>query len=159
MAGVAASIAALLAGSALLAGCGDQAHVDGFHVESADRGACREIVAALPDTVAGESRRDVSGSAYAAAWGDPAIVLRCGPPLPADVATDPCITRDGIGWSVPADQADGEGDEVVMTLVFRTPVLQVRLPGEYRPHGPGEVMADLDEVVRARTASTGRDCT
>ena len=158
MAGVVASLVALLA--VALAACGgDGVRVDRFTVGAGETATCRTLLEALPTSVAEQPRRTVTGSAYAAAWGDPAIVLRCGVPLPADFAGAPCITRNGIGWSVPADQADGRGTEIVMTLAFRTPVVQVRVPAHYRPNGPAEVMADLDGLVRARTTSTGRHCT
>lgn len=157
MAGVVASLVALL--GATLAACGaDGVHVDRFTPAGDQTAACRTLLEALPKSVADQPRRTVTGSSYAAAWGDPAIVLRCGVPLPADFAGAPCITRNGIGWSVPADQADGLGKEVVMTLAFRRPVVQVRVPAHYRPNGPAEVMADLDRVVRTRTTSTGRHC-
>lgn len=156
MAGVVALCLAALGG--LVACGGDDVPVDPFAVSAAGRSTCPRLLAALPDEVAGQHRRTVSGTTYAAAWGDPAIVLRCGVPLPADFAGSPCITRNGIGWSVPADQADGRGDEVVMTLAFRSPVIQVRMPSRYRPNGPSEVMADLDHLVRTRTTSTGRHC-
>jgi hypothetical protein len=157
VAGVVASLVALLAVTLTACG-GDEVHVDPFRVGPGDTAECRALLEALPKSVADQSRRTVSGSAYAAAWGDPAIVLRCGVPLPDDFAGAPCITRNGIGWSVPADQADGGGTLIVMTLAFRTPVVQVRVPAHYRPNGPAEVMADLDGVVRTRTTSTGRRC-
>jgi hypothetical protein len=158
VAGVAASLGAVLA--VTLSSCGgDDVHVEEFRVGAGQSAPCRTLLKALPETVADQTRRPVSGSPYAAAWGDPAIVLRCGVPLPADFAGAPCITRDGIGWSIPADQADGRGDEVRMTLAFRSPVVQVRVPAHYRPYGPSEVMADLDGLVRTRTTSTGRHCT
>jgi hypothetical protein len=157
VAGVVASLVALLA--VALAACGgDGVRGDRFTVGAGETATCRTLLEALPTSVAEQPRRTVTGSAYAAAWGDPAIVLRCGVPLPADFAGAPCITRNGIGWSVPADQADGRGDEVVMTLAFRSPVIQVRMPSRYRPNGPSEVMADLDHLVRTRTTSTGRHC-
>jgi Protein of unknown function (DUF3515) len=151
------TLVALLGGVVVACG-GDEVQVDRFPVSGADQSRCRALLKALPGSVADEPRRTVTGSTYAAAWGDPAIVLRCGVALPADFPGAPCITRNGIGWSVPADQADGRGPEVVMTLAFRRPVVQVRVPAHYRPNGPSEVMADLDAVVRTRTTSTGEHC-
>jgi hypothetical protein len=149
----------LAAGLLGLAACGDGAvHVDRFQVTGPGHTTCQEFLAALPDELAGEHRRRVTGSTFAAAWGDPAIVLRCGVPLPEDFASSPCITRDGIGWSVPADQADRIDLDAVMTLAFRSPEVQVRVPRHYRPNGPSEVMADLDGVIRAHTTATG-ECT
>ena len=51
------------------------------------------------------------------------------------------VTLHGIGWSVPPGQVDDAGRDVVMTLAFRSPVVQVSLPAHYRPNGPSEVMA------------------
>jgi hypothetical protein len=145
------------AGLLLLAGCGgDSVHVDGFHVSAAERTPCARVLGDLPSKVAGQSRRTVSGSAYAAAWGDPAIVLRCGVPLPRGYASAPCITRNGIGWSIPLTQADDQGSDVVMTLAHRSLVLQVLLPARYRPNGPSEVMADLAATVTTHTTAQGR---
>jgi hypothetical protein len=153
-----AGVAVLLA-CALLSGCAaKRVHVDTYHLAASDRAACRAFLDALPQRLGDQPRRKVTGSPYAAAWGDPAFVLRCGVPLPATFAGDPCITRNGLGWSVPADQADDLTLDVVMTLAFRTPVVQVLVPKHYRPNGPSEVMADLDSVVRARTTAHGR-CT
>jgi hypothetical protein len=150
-------VTALVAAAALLAGCGgDTVHVDRFPVTASGHSGCQELLTALPGKVAGQGRRTVTGSTYAAAWGDPAIVLRCGVPLPSGFASAPCITRNGIGWSVPPDQADDVTIDAVMTLAFRTPVVQVRVPAHYRPNGPSEVMADLDAVVRAHTTAHGR---
>jgi hypothetical protein len=151
--------AAVLSAGLLLSGCGgDDVHVDRFPVSAAGHETCQRLLSALPDTVAEQRRRTVTGSTYAAVWGDPAIVLRCGAPLPKSFAGDPCITRNGIGWSVPSDQADDLHLDAVMTLAFRSPVLQVRVPAHYRPNGPAEMMADLDAVVRAHTVSTGKHC-
>jgi len=110
----------------------------------------------VPDSLADQARRDVSGSPYAAAWGDPAIVLRCGVPLPKDFAGSPCVTRNGIGWSIPVEQADDLDRDVTMTLAFRSPVIQLRVPATYRPNSPADVMADLDRAVRDRTTAHGK---
>ena len=154
-----AGVVVLCALLALVAGCGgDGVHVDEYAVGSSARDSCRALLKELPDEVAGQDRRTVSGSAYAAAWGDPAIVLRCGAPLPKSFPGDPCVMRNGLGWSLPLKQADDITVDATMTLAFREPVLQVRVPADYRPNGPSEVMADLDAVVRARTTSTGKHC-
>ena len=154
-----AGVVALLAGALALSACGGgNVHVDRFGVSASGRSACAKLVAALPEKLADQARRTVTGSAYAAAWGDPAIVLRCGVSRPKSFRSDPCFTRNGIGWSIPGKQADDLGDDLVMTLAFRDPIVQVQLPAHYRPDGPSEVMADLDAVVRADTAPTGEHC-
>lgn len=153
------AVVAVVAAALGLAGCGsDAVQVDRFPVSAAGHETCPKVLDALPDKVAGQHRRTVTGSTYAAAWGDPAIVLRCGGPLPKTFKGDPCITRNGIGWSVPQDEADDITLDATMTLAFRSPVLQVHVPATYRPNGPSEVMADLDPLVRTHTTSTGRHC-
>ena len=154
-----AGAVALCALLVLVAACGgNDVHVDEYAVDTSARDSCRAVLKGLPDKIAGQDRRTVSGSAYAAAWGDPAIVLRCGAALPQGFRGDPCITRNGLGWSLPLEQADDITRDATMTLAFREPVLQVRVPADYRPNGPSEVMADLDALVRARTTSTGKHC-
>jgi hypothetical protein len=155
VAGVVLSAAALL-----LSGCGsgsDQVHVPGFTVTRAGHADCPALLAALPDRVADQARRTTTGSTYAAAWGDPAIVLRCGLERPSD-ATDssPCLTRNGLGWTVPPAQLDELGDAIDMTLAHHSVWVRVHVPAHYRPNGPSEVMADLDHAVRAHTRATGR---
>jgi hypothetical protein len=153
MAGAVAFLALLLGATS----CGsDTVHVQRFAVSAGAHTTCRQFLAALPDEVAGQTRRHLTGSTYAAAWGDPAIVLRCGVPLPKDFAIAPCITRNGIGWSIPQEQADDQTSAVVMTLAFHSPVVQVSLPAHYRPNGPSQVMADLDRAVRGQTTANGR---
>jgi hypothetical protein len=140
----------------VLTGCGgDDVHVDRYAVGSADRTSCSELLDAAPRELADESSRKVTGSEYAVAWGDPAIVLLCGVARAKSAQGDPCFSRDGIGWTIPAEQADDLDADLVMTLAFRTPVLQVRVPAHYRPNAPGDVMADLDAVVRAHTTAHG----
>ena len=149
--------AGVLLALALVGGCGgDTVHVDRFAVSAAGHQSCQKLLSDLPEHVADQRRRTVDGSTFAAAWGDPAIVLRCGGSLPASFRGDPCFTRNGIGWSIPAGQADDLHRDLVMTLAFRSPVLQVRVPAHYRPNSPGDVMADLDRTVRAHTTAHGK---
>jgi hypothetical protein len=156
---VAGVVAQSVLGALVLVACGGSSvHVDEFTVSAADRTACREFLDALPDRLADESARKISGSTYAAAWGDPAIVLRCGVPLPKDYAGSPCITRNGIGWSIPVEQVDELDKDLVMTLAFRTPVVQLQVPARYRPRAPADVMTGLDDAVRAHTTAHGK-CT
>jgi hypothetical protein len=155
VAGVVASAAVVVAA----AGCGGDGTVTiaSFGVTAAGRAQCPGLLADLPDRVAGQGRRTTTGSAYAAAWGDPAIVLRCGLARPRDSTdTSPCLTRNGLGWTIPPAQLDDLGADVDMTLVHRSVYLRVHVPAKYRPNGPSEVMADLDAAVRGHTRATGR---
>jgi hypothetical protein len=154
VAGVVASATVLLT----LAGCGGSGpvRVDAFAVTAAGHQECPGLIAALPAHVAGQDRRTTTGSTYAAAWGDPAIVLRCGLARPADsTPSSPCMTRDGIDWTVPPDQLDELQADVDLTLAHRSVYVRLHVPATYRPNGPGEAMADLDKAVRTHTRTTG----
>jgi len=147
---------AVLLGVALVAGCGgDGVAVDRFKVSADGQAHCRAFLDALPDKVADESRRTVTKSAYAAAWGDPAIVLRCGVGRPEGFDKfSQCQRADGIDWFVPDSVIDDLSAEAVMTTVGRTPAIEVRLPAHYRPAGSAAVMVDLAPVVKAHTRAT-----
>ena len=145
---------------ALLTGCAaDPVAVDVPALSERDAATCRDLVAALPDEVDGQERRRVDGGeGRAAAWGDPAIVLRCGVPQPPDFTdTSTCVEANGTGWYVPDDVllADDESLDVTMTAVGVRPRVEVFLPGDYRPDGfpntagrIGTVVADRLEEVR-----------
>ena len=157
MAGVVTSAALLAVLLAALAACGgDGVHVDGFAVASRDRAACRDLLRALPDGVADQSRRhDVTGSPYAAAWGDPAIVLRCGVGTPKGFDRfSRCQRADGVDWFVPESVIGDLGADAVMTTVGRSPAVEVTVPAQDRPAGTAAAMVDLAPVIKAHTTRT-----
>jgi len=137
----------------LLASCGGSGavEIDAPSMSTADRAACRKLVADLPATVAGQHAREVSGdTGLGAAWGDPAIVLTCGVPLPSDFSdTSTCIQTAGVGWYVPDDVllSDDQTRDVTMTAVGYRPRVRVFLPGGYRPDGFPNTAATLGAVV------------
>ncbi|KRV51176.1 hypothetical protein AQ490_01800 [Wenjunlia vitaminophila] len=117
---------------------------------------CRALHVALPKTVDGDRARDVEpDSPYTAAWGDPAVVLRCGTELPPVLdpygdAYDPtteAVGVEGVDW-LPEQEADG----VRFTTVGRRALVQVWVP---KPPG-AEVTAPLVDLATAvrRTVPT-----
>jgi hypothetical protein len=139
----------------VLAGCGsDTVEVDHFPVTAAGREGCPALIGALPGHVSDQARRRVSGSSYAAAWGDPPIVLRCGVGRPAGLNRfSACQTANGIDWFVPNRAFEDQQADVVMTTVYREPAVQVHLPAQYRP--PVAAMADLTRTIRQHTKALG----
>ncbi|MGI3780643.1 MAG: DUF3515 family protein, partial [Janthinobacterium lividum] len=65
----------------LLAGCGKVAVSDPTP-DAAGAAVCAAVLDALPDHVLDQDRRTVEPGRYSAAWGKPAIVLRCGVAAP-----------------------------------------------------------------------------
>jgi len=124
--------------------------------DSGVRAGCARLIAALPGQVADESRVAARGYRYAAAWGKPAIVLRCGVGLPSGYTqTSACQTVNGIGWFIPQDQVDDSGSDVVATTLHRIPAVEVRIPASYRPQGPGSAMVDLAHALTNATKASG----
>lgn len=73
-------------------------------------------------------RRDTTpDSRSVAAWGDPAVVARCGvgAPGPTDVE---CVEVDGVGW-IPESLSDG----IRFTTFGTEPAIEVLVPATYSP--------------------------
>ena len=144
-------MAGVVALAIVLGGCG-AVDLHDSNVSSAERTACRALVEDLPHRVSDRSRREAEGD-LGAAWGDPAIVLRCGVGTPDGYRpTSPCQRADGVDWFVPEDQISHQDEDVVMTTVGRTPRVEVTVPAEYRP--PEAAMVDLAGAIKRHTRVT-----
>ncbi|MFI6640986.1 DUF3515 domain-containing protein [Streptomyces sp. NPDC050504] len=98
---------------------------------------CDSLDRELPKDVAGGERRDPEPeSTLTAAWGDSAIVLRCGVPRPAKM-TDPGedgMSVDGVAWLV--EELEDGGYR--FTTGLRLAYVEVTLDAEHaREHGAG----------------------
>ena len=136
-----------------LSGCeSDEVPIDSPGATAAVVATCRALLEALPDTVNDEPRRAVDpDDALGAAWGDPAIVLTCGGPMPEDFDRfSTCQEADGVGWYVPEEQVADQGLDVVMTTVGFRPIVSVRLPASYRPEGAAATMVDLAPAITSQ---------
>jgi hypothetical protein len=134
-------------------GCSRGVDVADTGATGSARTACEALVKALPAHVSDQKRRRTSGSPLGAAWGDPAIVLRCGVGKPKGY--DPltgCQTADGLDWYVPKDGMNDQSVDVVMTTIGRDPAIEVALPARYRP--PVGAMVDLAAAIKAHTHRT-----
>jgi len=136
------------------AGCGG-VDVPDTSVSGAERDACESLVDALPDQVSDQSRRDTSGNPLGAAWGDPAIVLRCGVGTPEGYDKFAgCQTVNGLDWFVPDSTIEDQDADVVLTTIGRTPAVEVTVPASYRP--PDAVMVDVGRAIKQHTQVTRR---
>jgi hypothetical protein len=139
----------------LVSGCGDDSvEVDDFSVARADREACRALLEDLPGSLSDQEQRPVDGSPYAAAWGEPPIVLRCGVGAPEGFDKfSSCQRVNGVDWYVPEETIDDQGADVLMTTVGRSPRVEVLVPADYRP--PVAAMVDVAGTVKQHTRRTG----
>ncbi len=137
--------------SLLLSACGPGAvGIDEPDPGDADRSVCEALVADLPDTLAGQSRRSVDpDDALGAAWGDPAYVLTCGVPAPSDYEpTAECSAIEGVGWYVADDQlSDARLDATPIALTLQ-PYVEVQVPSAYRTEGIDRALAELAPVLK-----------
>ncbi|HET7399240.1 MAG TPA: DUF3515 family protein [Intrasporangium sp.] len=114
----------------------------------ADVPVCR--APAWPAAVGGRGRVETTpASAAVAAWGDPAIVARCGL-APLGPTSDPCVTVDGVDWVVRA-LSDGSA----ATTYGRDPALEVLVPAAY---GPAPLLLPAFSQAARRLPATSRHC-
>jgi hypothetical protein len=98
-------------------------------------------MARLPATVAGQESRDTDpASDLTAAWGDPAITVRCGVPDPAALTPEAQLfTINGVSW-FPQQLSAG----YVFTTYQRKTNVEVTVPDDYAPEsGPVTELSDL----------------
>ena len=116
----------------------------------ADTAACTAAAARWPATVSGQDRVETSADSDAvAAWGDPAVIARCG--LAAlGPTTDECLTIDGVDWVV-RKLSDG----AAFTTFGRDPAIEVLVPEAYAPEPL--LLPAFGEAARALPAN-GRTC-
>jgi hypothetical protein len=115
------------------------------------RAMCSDLIDALPETVADDlDAREVDPSdALAAAWGDPAVVLRCGVPAPTALTrTSACFEVDGVGWLATQDGREVLGDAPVegtltFTTIGRAAYVEVQVPAmdDHQPVDPLTALA------------------
>ena len=135
---------AVLGGLALLAAaCGEGAvQVPAPTPDAAVQRLCQGL--RLPEKLRGQELRDTSpASPLTAAWGSPAIALRCGVPRPAAlVPRSELVTINGIDWfGQPADRP------VTFTAVGRQAYVEVTVPPKYNP--AGDVLIELGPSITA----------
>ena len=129
--------------------CGE-VEVQPTEVTAAQRTACTALVKALPDRISDQDRRETSGNPLGAAWGDPAIVLRCGVPTPKGYNQfASCQTVNDLDWFVPDKTSEDQSLDVVLTTIGREPRVELVVPAEYRP--PVAAMVDIGDAIKAHT--------
>ncbi len=107
---------------------------------------CTKLLSALPVRLQDlAQRRVVSSSPYVVAWGDPAIVLRCGVPRPrmltpgsSEVLYPITGSTGTVGWA-PVNEAK----QNIFTTVDRSVYIEVTVPVAY----PQPPLAPLSDAI------------
>lgn len=119
--------------------------------QHADGAACTAAAKHWPDELGDLEPRETDPSSPAVrAWGDPAVVARCGQP-PVAPTEDACVVVDDIGWV--AEELDGG---TRLTSFGHDPAIEVIVPEEQGP-GPLLLPAFADAVEQLPT--NGLECT
>lgn len=112
--------------------------------------ACRALHERLPHRLFGQQRTSLDpDSAYTAAWGDPAIELRCGVPRPAKLTpgsehynpTAGAAEVNGVSWLL--EKRDGDHR---FTTTDRTAYVELTVPHSYDQ--PAGALTDIAKAVR-----------
>jgi uncharacterized protein DUF3515 len=92
---------------------------------AAGQRACRQLISALPTELGDRPARPVdSSSPYVVAWGDPAVVLRCGVARPPSfISTADVQLINGVTWF-----AERRGQTTAWTVVDRPVYVEVLVP-------------------------------
>lgn len=110
--------------------------------DSATVALCHELVPSLSGELVSQGRRSVSGDdKLTAAWGDPAITLRCGVPRPAGFRPESSIISvNGIDWFAEQLSA-GYQFTSVNTKMF----IEIAVPNNYSPEA--NVLTELSSSL------------
>jgi hypothetical protein len=94
-------------------------------LSAAQQRACQELISALPTDLGDLPARPVdSPSPYVAAWGEPAVTLRCGVPRPPSfIATADVQQISGVTWF-----AERRGSTTAWVVVDRPVYVEVLAP-------------------------------
>ena len=140
------SLVVVLTSGAVLTGCGvAKVAVPVPTPNPAIAAACSEIVKAMPATVDGQERRSVADSSQlTAAWGDPAITLRCGVDSPSNLKPESSImTINGVDW-FPEQLTAGYRFTTVNSAIF----IEVNVPDKYNPEA--NALTDITNVLASK---------
>ncbi|WP_418961498.1 DUF3515 domain-containing protein [Streptomyces tritici] len=107
---------------------------------------CRALHDALPRTLSGFDRSGAEPeSDLTAAWGDGAIVLRCGVPRPEKMSDPQAqgVDVNGVGWMLEVQESGGPR----FTTTYRKAYVEVTLDKRFA-HDSGPLIGLADPVAR-----------
>jgi hypothetical protein len=95
---------------------------------AADSPACRQAAGKWPRDIAGMvATTTTSSSPSVRAWGDPAVIARCGVAAVQPTTAD-CVAVDDVDWVI-----EPLTDGIRATTYGRAPAIEVLIPSRYSP--------------------------
>jgi hypothetical protein len=61
-----------------------------------------------------------------------------------------CVEANGVDWFVPAEQVEDDSRDVTFSTAGYRPIVELRVPAEYRPEGGAAALAELAKPLRKR---------
>jgi hypothetical protein len=118
-------------------------------------GYCKALHAKLPEKVDEDVPRRAAtpDSPYTAAWGDPAIVLRCGIDRPAEVGDPKAngVDVNGVGWVL-----DDRGDDGYRFItMYREAYVELLVPASY--HADAGILVEFAKPIDSTIPKTLED--
>jgi hypothetical protein len=111
-------------------------------LDPGERELCDDLLAVVPSRVLDGERRDVTPFGAGAAWGDPAVTLRCGTTDAQDMSPSmQCQVVDGVGW-----YAEELERGYRFTTIGRQTYVEVVVPET--PYQASGALVDLAPAVR-----------
>ena len=137
--GVCFGTTALLAALTLAACADEPVTLDPPQVSAEDLAACNAFIDDVPRRLDDEERRKVNpANSLGAAWGDPAIIVRCGVGVPAEFdQAAHCEVANDVGWFVPDDVIADQDADATFTAVGLPPDRVGRGAARVPPEGRG----------------------
>ena len=114
--------------------------MDTYPTERGTTVDCKALFADGPLKVSGQNQVPVDDR-NASAWGDPAIILRCGVGKPeALTRTSACYPVRGVNWF-----AEKTADGYLFTTIGRQFYVSMEVPGVYNPEA--DALADVADAI------------
>lgn len=137
-----------------LAACSGTPEIESYDLSPDEQAACEAFVADLPDVLAEQGRVEVEpDDALGAGYGDPAITVTCGVPVPDGFdQTSRCDEVNGVGWYVPDGSDDDRTTDLRLSVPGYRPVVELVVPADYRPEDPN--IGDATTASALATLST-----
>ena len=141
--GLTAALGGALPLALLLGGCSRPVALPDPAPTGADLATCTALMADLPEQVLDQERRKAEPGVFSAAWGDPAITLRCGVSKPPELGpASTCLEANGVGWFT--EEAEGG---LLFTTIGRQTYVELAVPSAYAPESGA--LVDVAATVAA----------
>lgn len=136
--------------------------VAGVPAPAAESAECAQLLSALPATLDARERRELAVAMPGVmAWGDPAVILRCGLPTPAELTCNAALTelttvngQRGVQWL----QLSAPG-ATTYVAADRSVRIAVTLPDGTGSGAIQEVSAAISGALPSTARADGKLCT